>query len=653
MKTPKKKENKNKLVYGRPKLVELPEPTLEREPEATDKNHYSVMFGTRRVDARVSPTQLVVSLRDLYRNHHKSLRNQITWRELSEVSGCEDPTGKGWVDLETAVSILKRCGTFKMFRAMFKLEFRKLAKEILLEEERQELKREAQHQDGSNEEDDAGEEEDEESTEETVDREEDEVEVLEPQRARAKRFYKSQNELVEDAEDIMGKLEAEYAENLSYHLWWSYVMREEFREKHAYSIKKPRTLRPAIKWGSWPRPYSVIGTEPTKYVDVDDPTGGGLEGPQGGAPAAFMLDLPEVYPRFDFTVPLLGARTMQNAANWISAKTPDIDMIKAYQVEERAFFASDGELERMSKLQEEEEEEEEEEEDEDETDEEPVSTVAPNELSFFDGDEYGQIMDLVDPNPDDFNPEVFKEAVEEPPKFSDYQATKERRKAYDEAPAIPKEKNEEYFLDGLKSLQIGLNASYQRAIYDRIHERRREDGASIEPATLTSPQMPQQCMAEVKSMLDDMLKTAATSMSTFRNNLLFRRHHRVLDWDNIGAKYSGVGRTRERMVTLFGEPKPVEGRPSAAERQAEVDKYEREEHLRSAIYLRQKKREKEEKEAADEGEASEEEEEEEEEVIPVKGEDGEGDVSMKETQPQPLSAQLQYAIKLAREGKVD
>lgn len=88
-------KTQRKLVYGRPKLIELPEPKLERDLESADKTQFRVMYGTRGVSIRLLPDRLLISLRDLYKNHHKSLRNQITWRELSEISKCEDAINKG------------------------------------------------------------------------------------------------------------------------------------------------------------------------------------------------------------------------------------------------------------------------------------------------------------------------------------------------------------------------------------------------------------------------------------------------------------------------------------------------------------------------------------------------------------------------------
>ena len=136
----------------------------------------------------------------------------------------------------------------------------------------------------------------------------------------------------------------------------------------------------------------------------------------------------------------------------------------------------------------------------------------------------------------------------------------------------------------------------------------------------------------------------------------------MMEWDDIGSKYKNVGSTTERMVTLFGEPKPFEVKQSVDEQEAELASYSATVSKRNASGKLRREAEGQRKrvragKTTGSSESEEEGEEEESEGSPESQEDD--DVSMngsgtsKETRPRPLSAQLQYAIKLARGGNMD
>ncbi|KAG5363629.1 hypothetical protein CJU89_2804 [Yarrowia sp. B02] len=549
MKASKEVKKDDKLIYSRIRLIELPEPTLERQPG----NNFSVMFGPRAIDIKIEGQTVLVSLRDLYKNHHKTLRRQVTWRDLIDASNCSDPMGKGWVDLPTAQSILKRCGSFKMFKALFKMKIKTLANNIQDEEMRQAAYAQARGEEVAEEE----EEEVEEVEPEPVKAQDEDI-TINPELERYRRFYESENPQIEEAEHVMQSIETAYAEDLSYHLWWSVLMRDEAYRRYGTHRRRPEIL-PIDSWGSWPRPYPVIGPERVKYVDDEDPTAREV------VPVSSMLNPPHVCPPFQFTVPLAGDRRVQLASGtWISIDNPRIDVIKGYQIMERF---RDGEREwikagevgkEMEKLEKEQELVErlypnrEHGEGQEEQDDPRVKTEEPVDFEFKEED-YEAIEEIVDPNPSDFNPELFEGEKNE------IEFMKRKNADFDPLDVgIPAEQRYKYYKEGVKSLQTGLNTAYQRAVYEHIHERKNLHGQKIEPSASSCPNMPQQAMAKVKNMIDEMLATAAQNFKTNRQHNSYALNPTMLGYKGVvGHKHMEVGRTEERLKELFEGPEAV------------------------------------------------------------------------------------------------
>lgn len=492
--------------------MDLGEPTVERGPQ----NSFRVSFleGTRTIAVRLKDEVQQLSLRDLYRCHLRNVRRHITWSQLVTLSECEDPEGPGWVDFPVALAILKRMKTYKMFKAIFKLNINREILQIeageVVEEEEEEVEEAAEEiQRVKKEDDDFG------------------SLIQDANVEWYRKYYGPEPSVVTLAIDTMAQLETEFAEDLPYHLWWSFLMREE-----AYRLnpKTPRKglglgIYPYPRFGSWPRPYGEIKQDRLDYVEEDEPLN-----------VASMMEAPQVVPPFRFFSQLFtGYMYMSTRATLIDTLNPNMDIVKVQQLGGLQSKVLDREVEDEGD-QEEYPDSDEEEEDTD------LFYNVPQGMEDWSEFDVQAVMDLVDPVPDDYvKPEPFREKPKD---------TITLENSID--PTLPQH-------EGVANLMTGLNTAYQHAIYKRI-DARRAKGEKIVAKTETNPIMPTQCVAQIQRMIDEMLTKAYIPKSMVSSSRKMRGekmgYKRFIQDKNLG-----IGKTSERLKELFGSVRVAQRNP--------------------------------------------------------------------------------------------